>query len=744
MRKIINRFFLSYIVVLLIPLISLSMYNYLEINSALTKQVEQSHETIIKELSNYVDEQLKELNNIAIQYSCMPWVKEIMFMQGDKFDYSRINAVELNNYVLELKGYDIINNFINSISIVFPQQQFVISSIGVLDMDTFFNSIYKLKNYDNQTWNNILNYYGNFEILGPNKFEYDNNSNVITYIQPIPSIDQKGHAYLIAYINYDELMSKLDDFQISKESSIFILNNKDEFIVNIGNNALTKNIKQIIKNNSNIAKIDSKKFFVFHKVSSLNKWNYIITLPYDLVMKQINYMKKTIIIFLILIIFVGVILSYWLTIRNYDPIMDLINLLKGRFSYKKITIGDEYEFLKKSINILLNEEDFYRQQTEQNKIFVRNAYFIQLLNGSLNEDIVSDKFLKTIDVEFKLKYLLTVIFIYNNVNGISKEYQEICKNIAKNYNNIIYFVELNGTQKIMIVNTDYLDNIEEFILKIKEITENKLRVECIVGVGNAYTNVKELINSFEEAKKSIGYRIASRENTVVFFKELNLINNIYYYPIEKELEILNALRRTNFDEAVNTIQEIISVNINKEGFNVINSEYLLYDMMATLLKAISDLKLEKIIRIDRKNIRNINSLKEIQEYICDLCKEICEKASENKENTFDILKMNILNYINENYSNPNLSLESISEYVGKSVPYISKFFKEQIGLNFLDYLNQKRISKAKQLLNGQMTIAEIANVVGYNSDITFRRVFKKYEKMTPSEYIINMNRYKDA
>ena len=93
-------------------------------------------------------------------------------------------------------------------------------------------------------------------------------------------------------------------------------------------------------------------------------------------------------------------------------------------------------------------------------------------------------------------------------------------------------------------------------------------------------------------------------------------------------------------------------------------------------------------------------------------------------------------YIQEHYSDANLSLSYIGDALGFSPSYLSKLFKQESGRSILDYLNMVRIEKAKELLRGDnsLNLDEIAMTVGYSGRITFTRIFKKYEGITPGVY----------
>ena len=100
------------------------------------------------------------------------------------------------------------------------------------------------------------------------------------------------------------------------------------------------------------------------------------------------------------------------------------------------------------------------------------------------------------------------------------------------------------------------------------------------------------------------------------------------------------------------------------------------------------------------------------------------------ENVVDIAK----EYIKQNYSKA-LSLDEVSYYVNISPYYFSKIFKEGTGENFIEYLTNIRIEKAKELLGStDYSMKEICVMVGYSDPNYFSRSFKKNVGVTPTEY----------
>jgi YesN/AraC family two-component response regulator len=94
----------------------------------------------------------------------------------------------------------------------------------------------------------------------------------------------------------------------------------------------------------------------------------------------------------------------------------------------------------------------------------------------------------------------------------------------------------------------------------------------------------------------------------------------------------------------------------------------------------------------------------------------------------------IVKYIHKHYKE-NLTLEEIANNVFLSTSYASRIFKKVQGVSIVEYIANVRIDEAKKLLaNPHYQIDEIANSVGYTDASYFTKVFRKYSRMTPSQY----------
>ena len=137
-------------------------------------------------------------------------------------------------------------------------------------------------------------------------------------------------------------------------------------------------------------------------------------------------------------------------------------------------------------------------------------------------------------------------------------------------------------------------------------------------------------------------------------------------------------------------------------------------------------------------IRNAVSFFRIEEFIRSRAMEIVYQRAPANMNKYSSLVKGTLRIIDENIANEALSLRWIArENLFTNVDYLGKIFKRETGINFSQYVMQKRMEVAKkQLAAGKIDkIYELAAQVGYGVNAQyFSQVFKRYTGFSPLEY----------
>lgn len=177
-----------------------------------------------------------------------------------------------------------------------------------------------------------------------------------------------------------------------------------------------------------------------------------------------------------------------------------------------------------------------------------------------------------------------------------------------------------------------------------------------------------------------------------------------------------------FDDTINTpdLSKFIFSFINTTTVYQIESELIIpiLENLKPLLSKYSDSMLAKAKTI------------ELVFYLYEVYKNTIPLIS-TKQNP--IIK-SVEDYV-ENHYEETITLDHISSKVNLSKYYFSRYFKENKGVTFGQYLREFRIKKAlKFLMETDMPVTNIAFTCGFDSIITFNRVFKHFTGLSPSSY----------
>lgn len=260
--------------------------------------------------------------------------------------------------------------------------------------------------------------------------------------------------------------------------------------------------------------------------------------------------------------------------------------------------------------------------------------------------------------------------------------------------------------------------------------EEKFGCRVLIGIGG----VKALTNihiSYEEAIRCLRYR---GKRNVVEIRDVveEEISKDDYLKLEeqflKKVRLGSAEAVDNFMALLYTMQPLqMEIRRNKIFGLLMLADY----------EARSDSKSDLEYFSVEKMVGETNGLKdtELERWACNKVEYILNSARSNRLFRKSESVKNAIRYMEENYME-SISLEDIAKYTGVSPQHFSKTFKEEIGMNYIDWLSKLRIENAKKMMQEEKcTVREICYMVGYNDPNYFSRIFKKMEGVSPTEYI---------
>jgi len=118
----------------------------------------------------------------------------------------------------------------------------------------------------------------------------------------------------------------------------------------------------------------------------------------------------------------------------------------------------------------------------------------------------------------------------------------------------------------------------------------------------------------------------------------------------------------------------------------------------------------------------------------ELNRAVNESASKSSKDTEESFVFNVLQYINESYSE-DLSLDLLAERFFVSKYHLSHSFRREVGVSVYRYIMLKRLLAAKELLQAGMPAGEVAYATGFGDYAGFWRAFKTEYGISPKEFI---------
>ncbi|HHW32301.1 MAG TPA: AraC family transcriptional regulator [Clostridiaceae bacterium] len=215
--------------------------------------------------------------------------------------------------------------------------------------------------------------------------------------------------------------------------------------------------------------------------------------------------------------------------------------------------------------------------------------------------------------------------------------------------------------------------------------------------------------------------------------------NIPSYPLDKEKELLYLISIGDKAGSQKILNEIFGHIFFSTGgnFNVIKARVLELIVLLSRAALEGGADVEQIFGLNYKFLNQIHGFTSIEELSFWLSK-IMARFTDCVFNLAGVKHVDVIyraiNYIKHNYMKK-ITLEEVASHVYLSPSYFSKIFKEEMKYSFNAYLNYVRIEMSKKLLlDDSIDLIEVSNMVGYEDQSYFSKVFKKITGISPGKY----------
>lgn len=299
--------------------------------------------------------------------------------------------------------------------------------------------------------------------------------------------------------------------------------------------------------------------------------------------------------------------------------------------------------------------------------------------------------------------------------------------------NTVMIAQLDASENEITKLTDDCD-------KFTRLAKSVVDATVTIGIGRICSQLIDISDSYNGARLAVSYRTLYGTMKAININEIEPDQDVQPIFLETDSldEVFKKMRVNNQEGLSHAIDQYLDkstaslTKVPEFRFFVMQLVSELYSFALANKLEISELFTsyhEIILQVEKLELKDLN------EWMKDHCFKMQSMINEKRSNTTKNFIVKAIDYANEKYSDPDLTVESICAYLNVSYAYFSTVFKKETGKSFTSYLTDIRLKKAVELLleKDEKTYV-IARDVGYTDPNYFSYVFKKAYGVSPNKY----------
>ena len=742
------------IVFFLLIVVSVGMTSF-KMYSTAVNEILKSNNTILEQMRKNTDMSLLNIESQIDSYLKSETLKDYIAMPERNPFIVIENKQQLMNMVESNERVDAIYIYTFKDGQILSQSG--ISSVPETFDSEFTNSLHEL---EGEKW---------FGIDFRKTFGQSGDA-VLRYAKKLPG---KQQAALILDINenllFDAISKHLDSSEgifLICDSNATILSHADKRMLAVTDSESTY-MQKILSSKISKASFEdtynNDKSFISYNRSSHNGWYYINIIPKKNFINIVIGSILTIIIFSLMLYAAAVFVSIYFIRRSLSPINKFIKSVSAsiRSGSSKSGIATTFGDLNK-LEAQLTDMVYFQHDMEKK---LQSSYeaikwrtVMNLLLGFTND---YQNALSSLELAgtpmYSENFIVFVVELCDRYkymeNGQSQELNIICSSIRMQLEEYINeetrgcaIIGTGGTV-IAIISFDILDERKNILaaFSIAESTINFTRKylnhDAWIGIGRIYRDMKDIHRSYYDAYHALKYKFVSGKPGILSIDDFNMEENISMPDVLKRMDTIASELLVRSDEEIyNSVSAVITDICKKNVTNDVLKQFALYFITLptikypAIAKKLESLKDYSDVYASLNHCRNVSQVTDIIYSSLISMKLAANDAQQNNATTSPLIEK-VIRYIDENYADKNISLALVADKFNISAPHLSRIFKKETSQRFIDYIIYKRIERSKEiLLTTNMRISEVGNAVGYETQASFMRIFKKYTGKTPTAW----------
>lgn len=389
-------------------------------------------------------------------------------------------------------------------------------------------------------------------------------------------------------------------------------------------------------------------------------------------------------------------------------------------------------------------------QYERDISFFRERFLTNLLSGILDDKAEIDRSMAYFGLNLNLPYAVMEMRIDHFKDAIkgldTRSKHLLVYRIFWNCNNHLIENEIGYAFKssfnsvtCIIGGVMGVAGLLEVATTLKDLVAKQTGLEVTIGMGNAYMDFSGLSISAKEADAALRYRYLMGYNSIIPIEFVEPSNHITYrYPKHKERQLVYAAVAGEYTYAVKLLGEILDA-LDKAGkLPERLIPRIVMNIVISISRYASELGMDAEARFrdffDFGKALGLQTTSQARDFMEEALKNFCGFVTQGIDEKAGKMASMAKLRADENFFE-DLSLDGLALEYGTTSDFLGKAFLQRVGTSFREYLQAKRIARAKEILSTEeASEEEVAARVGFFDVRVFRSVFRRREGVFPLEY----------
>ncbi len=483
-----------------------------------------------------------------------------------------------------------------------------------------------------------------------------------------------------------------------------------------------------------------------YQTSLYNDWMYVSVAPISEISSVTNYILRLLILVALISIAVGALASFSRAKMLAKPMKNIVNNIKNSPYYsKQAKENNEYSLINSTINNMENIMKEKEVALQKVLPMIRMNFLSALFSSNPPDTSEINARMRMMDIEFLHKFFCVAVVKLEKLQESEKvvlyEYEklQICSKLEEMFttdNSICLYYEKDNTIK-MLVNFDFEESIlyklgEEFFNETQKLSSEGISISKYMSFGKTDTNLQHMSTSHKIAMNGLNYSYVFPEKYLFTFDDIINLEEKRSYSNRLLLNNLsNSLKSLNCEKSIADMENLIN-NLRGGSF----SYQQIYTTLSSCVSLVEDFLTTHVGQdIDLEaGFRNTSNILEYEIWI----KKVIHKAFSDileADSNNNIIVVRAQEFIRENIQNPQLSLEYVAQELDINYKYLSRVFKNETGIKFIDYVTNLKLNHCRNLLiNTNLKVEEVSDIMKYSSPQYFISRFKMMFGYTPKQY----------